>query len=225
MHLPDLRGRRRLFVLAVLLPTVLAVGCAKSPTTGGVGVVTNRLLVQFSVDGGINDLFYYFVAFDDDDNPADGPLPVISSPWGNGWGTGSFTRFVEYHQGVFRVLTHTVNDDGTVDDEYVDRPFQFTFPQGGKELSFVLDYAKNFPSDPRTLDINIITTDEIILDPNLQIEKTFDALGPRGNDYVSIQTQTNGVFTNQTAAIREEAGDVSRPDLDLIDWRIEIQRQ
>lgn len=212
-----------LLCCAIALVSALG-GCAKSPR-GGAAIVANRLIVQFTVDGAINDLFYYYVAFDDDGNSADGPLPVISSPYGNGWGTGSFTRFVEYHQGQFRVFTHAEAADGTIDEEFVDRPFEFDFPQGGKELRFVLDYDKNFPADPNTLDINIITTDEILLDPNLQIDKTYDGLGRLGNDYISIQTQTNGVFANSSAAIREPEADVAFPDLDLTDWRIEIQRQ
>jgi len=218
----------RMTALCTFLLTAVALtlcGCAKSPDLGGAATVTNRLIVRLTVDGNINDLFYYYVAFDDDGNSADGPLPVVSSPYGNGWGTGSFTRFVEYHQGTFRVFTHAVDAEGTIEDKYVDRPFEFSYPQGGKELRFVLDYNRNFPADPRTLDINFITTDEIILDPNLQIQKRFDGLGPQGSDYVSIPMRTNGVFSNYQAAIRESAGDVALPDLDMVDWRIEIQRQ
>jgi len=215
----------RLRLLALSSAAWLLSGCARHPDTGAAGTVANRLIVQFTVDGAINELYYYYVAFDDDSDSGDGPLPVVSSPFLNGWGTGSFTRFVEYHQGQFRVFTHTEDNAGNFEEEFLDRPFEFTYPQGGNELRFVLDYNKNFPTDPNTLDLNIITTDEIILDPNLQIEKTFDALGPRGNDYISIQTQTNGVFANNNAPIREQEGDVALPDLDLNDWRLEVQRQ
>jgi len=68
--------------------------------------VVVEVLVRFARP--VNDAHYYFAAFDTDgDLGADGPLPVAAGPrWGNGWGTGSFTHFVQYHQGrydLFRV--------------------------------------------------------------------------------------------------------------------------
>jgi len=212
---------------AVVVCSLALGGCARSPATGGGGQVTDRLVIDLWVQGVINDSFYYYVAFDDDGDSSDGPIPVISSPWFNGWGTGSFTLFVEYHLGQFRVFSHVDNGDGTFTETDAGPPFEFRLPAGGerRQLSFTLDYKARFPTDPDTLDINFITTNELILDPNLQIENTYDALGPTGNDYLSIQTQTNATFSNVNAAIREMAGDVALDDLDLVDWRIQVLRQ
>ncbi len=61
-------------------------------------------MVRFAAP--VNDAFYYFIALDaDGDFGADGPLPVAAGPrWGNGWGTGSMTHFVEYHQGRYELF-------------------------------------------------------------------------------------------------------------------------
>ncbi len=78
-------------------------GCAR----GGEGqqpVVPEKVLefiVRFNAT--IMDNLYYFIALDvDGDDGLDGPLPVATGPrWQNGWGTGSMTHYVEYHQGRY----------------------------------------------------------------------------------------------------------------------------
>jgi len=95
---------RRLLPLAVLLPLPLA-GCARGPSgpTPGVPSWTLRFVVDFGAP--IDDRFFYFIALDvDSDYGVDGPLPVAAGPyWGNGWGTGSITHFISYHQGRYDV--------------------------------------------------------------------------------------------------------------------------
>jgi len=80
-------------------------GCARGGELAPVvPEVVLEVLVQFA--RAINDAFYYYAAFDTDgDFGADGPLPVAAGPrWGNGWGTGSLTHFVEYHQGRYELF-------------------------------------------------------------------------------------------------------------------------
>ncbi len=93
--------------LAVLLASLALTltGCAR----GGEGPsivpeVILDIMVRFAAP--VNDAFYYFIALDaDGDFGADGPLPVAAGPrWGNGWGTGSMTHFVEYHQGRYELF-------------------------------------------------------------------------------------------------------------------------
>jgi len=95
------------FTLAGLLVTLALglFGCAR----GGeeqpvVPEVILDIMVRFAAP--VNDAFYYFIALDaDGDFGADGPLPVAAGPrWGNGWGTGSMTHFVEYHQGRYELF-------------------------------------------------------------------------------------------------------------------------
>jgi hypothetical protein len=56
--------------------------------------------------GPVNDAFYYFIPLDTDgDFGRDGPVPVAAGPfWQNGWGTGSFSHYVEYHLGQYNVF-------------------------------------------------------------------------------------------------------------------------
>jgi hypothetical protein len=69
-------------------------------------------VIEFSVTfaGPVQDAFYYYIAIDaDGDFGADGPLPVAAGPnWGNGWGTGSMTHYVEYHQGRYELFEVTL---------------------------------------------------------------------------------------------------------------------
>jgi hypothetical protein len=80
-------------------------GCARG---GGSGPGLPSWIIEFIVRfaGPIDDTCFYYVAIDaDNDFGVDGPLPVAAGPyWGNGWGTGSMTHFVSYHQGRYDVF-------------------------------------------------------------------------------------------------------------------------
>lgn len=79
-------------------------GCARGGDEAPVGPEqVLDVMVRFA--GPVNDASYYFIALDaDGDFGADGPLPVAAGPrWGNGWGTGSMTHFIEYHQGRYEL--------------------------------------------------------------------------------------------------------------------------
>lgn len=94
--------RLMLCSLALLVVVGLS-GCA----FGGGGPVGPEVVVDFYVRlaGTVNDAFYYFIPIDaDGDFGADGPVPVAAGPaWENGWGTGTFSHYVEYHQGQYNV--------------------------------------------------------------------------------------------------------------------------
>ncbi len=103
-----MKGYYRLHIVGVvLLVIVVAMAILSGCARGGEGqqpVVPEKVLefiIQFN--GTIMDNFYYFVALDvDGNNGLDGPVPVAAGPrWQNGWGTGSITHFVEYHQGRY----------------------------------------------------------------------------------------------------------------------------
>jgi len=94
-------------VTAVLLP-----GCARG---GEEEPIVPATVLEFTVTfaAPIVDAFYYYIALDtDNDFGADGPLPVAAGPdWGNGWGTGSLTHYVEYHQGQYELFSATLQPD------------------------------------------------------------------------------------------------------------------
>lgn len=210
-------------VVAALAGWALLVtcGCARGPA-GGVNNAVNKLLVRVNVAGRIDDTLFYFVAFDDGGNPAFGPLPVVSSPFGNGWGTGTFTTFVRYHQGIYQVFGHRVNPDNTVADTFLDQPL-FSVPPRGNQLEFTLDLNRVFAAGATQLNVNIFATDQILVDPNLQAIKREDGLGVTGTEYITFRIDRNGVFDNSIGL--EPIGDIVNPDLDISNFRFEVQRQ
>lgn len=57
----------------------------------------------------VQDRFYYYIAIDaGGDEGVTGPVPVAAGPdWGNAWGTGSLTHYVEYHGGRYELFRAT----------------------------------------------------------------------------------------------------------------------
>ncbi len=103
-----MRCRILLMVSALTVASVLG-GCARG---SGPGVIPEVVLeIVWEMAGPVNDSFYYYVAFDaDDDEGADFPVPVAAGPyWGNGWGTGSITHFLEYHAGAYQLYRADLN--------------------------------------------------------------------------------------------------------------------
>ncbi len=223
-------------IYKALLPSAIALGlitagCANfpdnaTPTTG------TRLIITMTVAGDIDPNYHYFVAFDTSGRVSPGPLPVVGPPWGNGWGTGSITNYVVYDAaqsqggyGVYRITSGT-NLLGNV---YIGPPVNFNIPPlGTNRLQFTIDLgqlATPTVPDPSLglININFITTDVIPIDPNYSGPKFFDGLGPTGNNFITISTNTSQVFSNSQTNI-ESGGDVPVPNLDIVDWSIEIQK-
>jgi len=113
--------------------------------------------------------------------------------------------------------------------EEMDTAAVFLFPPfisvppapGGRTLSFTLDLDAVQPGVQR-LQANFITTNQIIIDPNNVGNKVYDALGPLGNNYLSLTLNVPYVYTNDLAPVPEEEGDCEEPALDLVDWRIQV---
>jgi len=91
--------------VAALLVAGAVGGCARG---GEEAPVVPEVVIDFLVTfgGPVRDAFYYYIALDaDNDFGEDGPLAVAAGPnWGNGWGTGSFTHYIEYHQGRYELF-------------------------------------------------------------------------------------------------------------------------
>lgn len=98
---------RLCFALLIVGGLAVLGGCAYGGGTMGPHVVIDFYLRLASP---VNDSFYYFIAIDaDGDLGQDGPIPVAAGPnWGNGWGTGSLTHYIEYHQGQYNVYRANV---------------------------------------------------------------------------------------------------------------------
>ncbi len=110
---------RLLRACCVLLPLAAFLGgCANQGSL--IGPTTPATVVDFSftMAGPVDPNAYYFLALDTlDDNGATFPIPVAGGPyWGNGWGTGTITHFLEYHMGqydLYRTLLNTILESRT----------------------------------------------------------------------------------------------------------------
>ncbi len=94
--------------LVAIALVIIGAGCAQTPSgASGPGHDVPSALIDFTIRfaAAVNDSLYYFVALDTDgDFGEDGPVPVAAGPfWENGWGTGSFSHYVEYHQGRYEL--------------------------------------------------------------------------------------------------------------------------
>jgi len=100
---------RVLLITGLLAAASVLGGCARG---SGPGVIPEIVIeIVWEMAGAVDDSSYYYVAFDaDDDEGADFPVPVAAGPyWGNGWGTGSITHFLEYHAGTYLLYRADLN--------------------------------------------------------------------------------------------------------------------
>ncbi len=220
---------RPLAVRALILTTALsALGCAHTPA-GLQRPGLRQMIVQFSVRGRIDPAKHYFIALDVGPDASQGPIPVIQRPWGNGWGAGTITHYVQIDAaqpglaGVYRFRP----DTNLLASDFLGRPISTSIPSGGDTVQVVLDLdlLQGNPPATQQMDMNLIATDIVPVDPSFPGPKLVDALGPgAGNSYVTLSTQTDRLFRNADA-LQPEGADNPDPDLDIIDWQVEIRNR
>ena len=222
-------------------------GCASVPA--GARVTGPQLIVTMTVAGNINPNDYYFVLFNATSNPvaSQGPIPVVASPWGNGFAAGQFTGFVRVDSsqpnggyGVYSVVPNT----NLQTFSYLGSPINTTpVTAGSTFIQFTIPLSQLATpslsaSSITAVQMNFINTDRIPINPNDPNTKEFDALGDaripsQVNDPVTIPVTQSGTFDNATALDKEPEGDVttcgngvfqtvSNPDLDIIDWSVQV---
>ncbi len=230
--------------LWVLLALLLA-GCAKFPGSGST-VAGTRLIFTMTVDGkfrsgeeeGSNGLPYvYMVALriSTDPNPPDqGPIPVISPPWGNGFVAGNATHFVWWNpQQSPRYSVYKFRDTSLNEYFQVGAPVNYVdVPRGGKRIQFELDLAQlagssELAAQLQSIQVNFLTMDRI---PQSGTQKFWDALGDSRtvtqlNSAITIPLRTSQLYTNERAGDLEPRGDQPDPDLDIVDWSVEVRLQ
>jgi hypothetical protein len=227
----ELTVMMRFIAIIVVFAATLAIGgCAKAPS-GGPGAA-RRLVITMQVAGVINPNDFYYVAIDNDGNPNDGPQAVVSVG-ANGWGTGSITHYVQFSPnlpqggyGLFRLPDVNVNSN-----VYLGPPVNFVTPgPSGNTLRFTIDLdslalpPQTSGNDIQTLEINFITTDHLLIDPNGPTVKQWDALGNHSsNSYLRLNVTPGRIVSNDTDPIEPE-GDVANPDLDIVNWSVEVQQ-
>jgi hypothetical protein len=220
-----------------LAVALLVSGCARTPA-GAVRAPARQLVLDLTVAGRIQPNLQYYLALDLGPDPNTGPLPVVGPPWGNGWGTGSITHYVVIRGGqalVFRFRPGT----NLLATEPLGRPFDFRPPTpaapGRVIVTLDLDTLVTPATEVPTFTYNIIATDMTPLDPQFPGPKLVDAFGRSGNQFVTLSALQNRVFANDDLSPPvEPPDDVFRapdltaapvPDLDIVDWRVEIRRQ
>jgi len=227
-----------ILVLAALSSTLA--GCAKFPTTAP--ITGKQLVLTFKVRGQISLVdaanpairHYYFVAIDNDNDQYTGPWAVAFPPYGgNGWVT---SRDATKSVGVTSFLEYDAANPGGYIYSFIPGSYflQYTNPQppiryelldGGTTLRFIIDFSQiatdTIPADQiRELDINFITTNELAVNPSqLYPGREFDGLGPTGQDYVTVDTTTDRLYTGQDA----DTATPTDADLDIVYWSVQVQ--
>jgi hypothetical protein len=240
-----LSGLRRVLLPLTAAAMLLPASCARTPA----GLANNggpQLIVTMTVAGHINPQYFYFVLFDVEPAGTNdpGPLPVISTPWNNGFATGSFTSYVEWNADAYSVWS--APNTGTMPPQqpytYLGVPVASTTVQDNisSTISFQIPLSElataSVPaSEITSVTVNFINTNQLPADTEGgNTGKLFDALGddlvqPGGiNQPVKISTVQSATYDNNdlTAPAQEVVGDVVEcengslvsdddPDLDI----------
>ncbi len=235
---------RRLAQLASCGFVLLTLGaCAKQPATGVAG--STRVLVTLTVDGRLRAgsrpedagiPYIYIVAMNvaTVDNPTTlGPTPVISPPWGNGFVAGDVSHFVWWDPTavnpytVYRFVDTTLNNYIPIG---IPVNGQIT-GSNSQTLQFEIDVDQLETALPtgqsaRSLQLNLLTMDRF---GSTQGSKQWDALGDGNtaqvNLPITIPLRSSGTYSNSLSGAIEPRGDTPNPDLDIVDWKVEVRVQ
>lgn len=228
-------------ILVLTLFTILIAGCAKFPNTGTIGA-TKRLLVRMTVNGqlrtgvGGSGLPYVYVVAINPSTEATpttaGPIPIVI-PAGNGIVDGTVTHFILWNPlsspqyQIYKFRDATLN-------EYFPTgiPVNFTpTNQGDREIAFEIDLSQIVPAadvpNLQSVQLNFLSMNNINTSGG---GRQWDAHGDANqitqiNSPVTIRLNSSQTYTNQTQIIREPQGDTADPDLDIIDWSVEVRIQ
>lgn len=234
-------------LLGIVL-AVLASGCARTPT-GATGAGT-RLVFTMKVEGHIHGSiagespFVYIVAmhFSKDSNPTTtGPIPVVSPPWGNGFVAGNCNYFLRWDPASspsgYLLYRFDPNDLTLTNYSVVGTPIVTqVVPSGGTTIQFSIDlsqlgYSASDLAALKSVQLNYLTMDRVPQGGDTG-QKVWDALGdPRTasgvNTWITVPLNVAkgygprfGSFTGLVSP-----GVVPSPDLDIVDFSVEVQIQ
>jgi hypothetical protein len=223
-----------------LAAVLLAAGCAKFPDAGAIGATT-RLVFTMDVErrirsgqnAGENGLPYVYVVaifLSKEDNPSeDGPLPVVV-PSGNGIVAGQCTHFVlwyppqgpEYQIWQFR-------------DAQLNERFPIGVPirslevrPGGKRIQFEIDLSQLVPAAEvplyRSAKVNFLTMNQTNTSGGGRIWDARGEFPAQVNRPFRVPLRASRIFRNAQTDAVEPAGDCPDPDLDIVDWTVEVRR-
>lgn len=211
-------------------------GCAKFPDSQD-DEESKRLVFTMVVEGEIDPNYVYLVAIklSKDDNPTEeGPVPVIGPPWGNGFVAGGADVFIRWDPlSSPRFLIYRFRDQNLINFDPVGTPaaVEEVLP-GASRIRFELDLSQISPTpeelpDLKTMLVNFLTMDRVPQGTDTS-SKAWDALGDSRlpsevDDFVIIPLDETGIFDNNRFNQIEVQGDTLDPDLDIVDWSIQIR--
>ena len=186
-----------------------------------------------TVAGNINPAYYYYILFNvnntlgPNNSSVTGPVPVVATPYGNGYAAGAFTNYVEYNSGQpgGTNFNYYVVDPTLFNSEPLGQAHLIQAQAVGSTLTFQLPLAylatSTVTADQiNSLQVNFITTNIVPVNgQNISTPKYFDALYPpqqAGNSYVNLIIRDVGgtllanTFTNNGSGVNESSGDVAQ---------------
>jgi hypothetical protein len=227
---------KRLLVLVVLL---VAAGCARFPSSG-TSNFTKRFVFTMQVDGAIRTgteqggfPYVYVIAIrvSTDPNPPDqGPIPVVV-PGGNGIVAGNCTHFILWNPLASPQFQIYQFEDSTLNEWFqTGVPINYeNITPGDDTLTFEIDLSQLVPAVDvptiQSLQVNFLTMNNTNTSGGGRL---WDALGNGAipgeiNSYFTFQPNSAFTYTNANTGNIEPQGDVVDPDLDIIDWSIEVR--
>ena len=224
----------RLLILAAL--GLVAASCAKFPGTGP-GTLTKRLVFRMTVAGKLRDGYIYIVALrpSNDLNPTtQGPIPVIAPPWGNGFVAGNAHSFVRWDRLQSPQYNLYAFRDVNLNEWFLrGAPLNYVdVAVDGRTLQFEIDLSQiaGSVSDAllyKSIQVNFLTMDRAPQGTSGG-SKSWDALGNGNipseiNSFVTIPLLTTGIYDNARFFGLDPEGDNPDPDLDIVDWSIEVR--
>lgn len=244
---------RNLKIILPILIIMLISGCARYPS---VVIPVNpgafKLKCEMRVRGKINPASYYFLVFDNTADPNIGPVPVGTAPnaadaakYGDAWSIlgpvapgANINRpafYVEYSPqtgGAFRQFR--LRADG-LSYELVGSSLFGEVTANNDGLRVEVESNAISAVTPTILKMNWITMEDITFPSQVNNIKEFDALGPSGNDFFTMQnlgisskweSGINGIAEElqfnefYLTGPRESSTDI--PALDIVKWSTEL---
>ena len=194
---------RAALVGSLIVLSALVCGCAKYP--GGT-LVTRRLLdLRMTLRGVPDPNAYYLFVIDTNGRGGDGPQVIapLTSFLGNGRATGSYTHYVEYHQGRFELFKDQPEEEGVTPPprEALGDPFAFDDSSSSGSLSCTLDLTQlrqnTTDPSPTQLEVTFITVNETVLPGETPpVPRQSDGLGLDGNTFLVLRMENGLVVTN-----------------------------
>ena len=239
--------------LCALTAALMLAGCAKFPEDGVAGGNT-QVKFTMTVSGRIKPNYIYVVAirWAKDNPPFDkdrGPVPVIAAPWGNGIVAGRanvYMKWDAFQSPEYQLFEFTDpipdNQMPVNGEDYLTQSVVKSIPlnvrdigENDRTLEFTLDMsqiAANSADIPllRNLQVNFLTMDRIP-QGNDTGGKFWDGIGDNDSvfdvgNFLTISLDQNNVYSNQQGQYQgiESQNDVPDPDLDIIDWSVQVTR-